>query len=178
MTRSETSTRAPCGTALKKYCRQMKTPRDGCAARTASGSNSLASRIVRPARSSSNAPLTSTPERSPAMSTRLRETLPAASPRRCQPKTKEGRNALRPPQTHPPARPAAPPRTQRRQRRVLRQHNLEPSMSRRGNCHDYAVAESFFQLFKRERIRRRTYGHTQTFSPSVHRMSCERFLKA
>lgn len=30
-------------------------------------------------------------------------------------------------------------------------------MSRRGNCHDNAVAESFFQLFKRERTRRRTY---------------------
>ena len=31
-------------------------------------------------------------------------------------------------------------------------------MSRRGNCHDSAVAESFFQLLKRERIRRKTYG--------------------
>lgn len=30
-------------------------------------------------------------------------------------------------------------------------------MSRRGNCHGNAVAESFFQLLKRERIRRRTY---------------------
>lgn len=39
----------------------------------------------------------------------------------------------------------------------LRQHNLEQSMSRRGNCHDNAVAESFFQLLKRERIKRRTY---------------------
>lgn len=39
----------------------------------------------------------------------------------------------------------------------LSQHNLEASMSRRGNCHDNAVAESFFQLLKRERIRRRTY---------------------
>lgn len=39
----------------------------------------------------------------------------------------------------------------------LGQHNLDPSMSRRGNCHDNAVAESFFQLLKRERIRRRTY---------------------
>ena len=27
----------------------------------------------------------------------------------------------------------------------------------RGNCHDNAVAESFFNLLKRERIRRRTY---------------------
>ncbi len=30
-------------------------------------------------------------------------------------------------------------------------------MSRRGNCHDNAVAESFFSSLKRERIRRRTY---------------------
>ncbi len=30
-------------------------------------------------------------------------------------------------------------------------------MSRRGNCHDNAVAESFFQLLKRERIKRKTY---------------------
>tara|TARA_E500000318_G_scaffold111120_1_gene128564 strand:+ start:1321 stop:1680 length:360 start_codon:yes stop_codon:yes gene_type:complete len=30
-------------------------------------------------------------------------------------------------------------------------------MSRRGNCHDNAVAESFFNLFKHERIRRRVY---------------------
>jgi putative transposase len=30
-------------------------------------------------------------------------------------------------------------------------------MSRRGNCHDNAVAESFFQLLKRERIRQKTY---------------------
>jgi putative transposase len=39
----------------------------------------------------------------------------------------------------------------------LRAHNLEHSMSRRGNCHDNAVAESFFNLLKRERIRRRIY---------------------
>ena len=31
-------------------------------------------------------------------------------------------------------------------------------MSRRGNRHDNAVAESFFQLLKRERIKRRTYA--------------------
>jgi len=39
----------------------------------------------------------------------------------------------------------------------LKVHNLVPSMSRRGNCWDNAVAESFFQLLKRERIRRKTY---------------------
>jgi putative transposase len=31
-------------------------------------------------------------------------------------------------------------------------------MSRRGNCHDNAVAESFFQLLKRERIKRKIYA--------------------
>jgi putative transposase len=39
----------------------------------------------------------------------------------------------------------------------LRDHNLVCSMSRRGNCHDNAVAESFFGLLKRERIRRKIY---------------------
>lgn len=39
----------------------------------------------------------------------------------------------------------------------LAAHNLQPSMSRRGNCHDNAVAESFFQLLKRERIKRKIY---------------------
>ncbi len=39
----------------------------------------------------------------------------------------------------------------------LRAHNIEHSMSRRRNCHDNAVAESFFNLLKRERVRRRTY---------------------
>lgn len=40
----------------------------------------------------------------------------------------------------------------------LNANNLECSMSRRGNCHDNAVAESFFQLLKRERIKRRIYA--------------------
>ena len=40
----------------------------------------------------------------------------------------------------------------------LKLDNLQPSMSRRGNCHDNAVAKSFFQLLKRERIRRKTYA--------------------
>lgn len=31
-------------------------------------------------------------------------------------------------------------------------------MSRRGNCHDNAVAESFFQLLKRERIKKKICG--------------------
>jgi putative transposase len=39
----------------------------------------------------------------------------------------------------------------------LKFHGLKASMSRRGNCHDNAVAESFFQLLKRERIKRKIY---------------------
>ncbi|WP_439253961.1 IS3 family transposase [Pseudomonas monteilii] len=40
----------------------------------------------------------------------------------------------------------------------LKANNVISSMSRRGNCHDNAVAESFFQLLKRERIRRKIYA--------------------
>ena len=39
----------------------------------------------------------------------------------------------------------------------LKHLNLVHSMSRCGNCHDNAVAESFFNLPKRERIRRKVY---------------------
>lgn len=41
--------------------------------------------------------------------------------------------------------------------RFCRSHQLEPSMSRRGNCWDNAVAESFFGSLKKERIRKRVY---------------------
>lgn len=40
----------------------------------------------------------------------------------------------------------------------LKNNGLEGSMSRRGNCHDNAVAESFFQLLKRERVKRKIYS--------------------
>ena len=40
----------------------------------------------------------------------------------------------------------------------LKAHGLEGSMSRRGNCRDNAVAESFFQLLKRERVKRKIYN--------------------
>ena len=39
----------------------------------------------------------------------------------------------------------------------LKAHNLEARLSHRGNCYDNAVAESFFQLLKRERIKRHIY---------------------
>ena len=40
----------------------------------------------------------------------------------------------------------------------IKAHKLVCSMSRRGNCHDNAVAESFFQLLKRERVKRKIYN--------------------
>lgn len=43
-------------------------------------------------------------------------------------------------------------------RDFLAAHRLEPSMSRCGNYHDNAVAESFFQLLKRERVKIKTYA--------------------
>jgi len=42
-------------------------------------------------------------------------------------------------------------------RRFCHEHHLEPSMSRRGNCWDNAVAESFFSSLKKERIKKRIY---------------------
>lgn len=39
--------------------------------------------------------------------------------------------------------------------RWCKDNNLIPSMSRRGNCYDNAVAESFFSNLKKERIRRK-----------------------
>ncbi len=42
-------------------------------------------------------------------------------------------------------------------RKFLSDHNLEASMSRRGNCHDNAVAESFFSLLKTERIKKKIF---------------------
>lgn len=40
---------------------------------------------------------------------------------------------------------------------IPNQQDLDANMSGKGNCHDNAVAESFFQLLKRERIKRQTY---------------------
>ena len=38
----------------------------------------------------------------------------------------------------------------------MRVHNLEHSMSRRGNYHDTAATETFFSSLKHARIQRRT----------------------
>jgi putative transposase len=42
-------------------------------------------------------------------------------------------------------------------RRFCHAHHLEPSKSRRGNCWDNAVAESFFSSLKKEQIKKRIY---------------------
>ena len=47
--------------------------------------------------------------------------------------------------------------TSNRCKKLLRALNMEASMSRRGNCHDNAVAESFFANLKKEKIRRIRY---------------------
>ena len=46
-------------------------------------------------------------------------------------------------------------------RRFCRTNHLEPSMSRRGNCWDNAVAESFFSSLKKERIKKRIYKNRE-----------------
>lgn len=47
--------------------------------------------------------------------------------------------------------------TSREWQLFLSKHDLDASMSRRGNCHDNVVAESLLQLLSGESIRRRTY---------------------
>ena len=39
----------------------------------------------------------------------------------------------------------------------MKANNLKPSMSRRGNCHDNAVAESFFATFKKRVTKKKIY---------------------
>lgn len=46
-------------------------------------------------------------------------------------------------------------------RRFCRNNHLEPSMSRRGNCWDNAVAESFFSSLKKERIKKKIYRNRE-----------------
>jgi len=46
-------------------------------------------------------------------------------------------------------------------RRFCRSNRLEPSMSRKGNCWDNAVAESFFSSLKKERIKKHIYKNRE-----------------
>jgi putative transposase len=52
-------------------------------------------------------------------------------------------------------------------RRFCRSNHLEPSMSRKGNCWDNAVAESFFSSLKKERIKKQIYKNRELASNDV-----------
>ena len=52
-------------------------------------------------------------------------------------------------------------------RRFCRSNHLEPSMSRKGNCWDNAVAESFFGSLKKERIKKQIYRNRELAAADV-----------
>lgn len=52
-------------------------------------------------------------------------------------------------------------------RRFCKSNHLQPSMSRRGNCWDNAVAESFFSSLKKERVRKRIYHDRDTATRDI-----------
>jgi len=41
--------------------------------------------------------------------------------------------------------------------KLAKEHNITLSMSRRGNCYDNAVAESFFKTLKKELVRKQNF---------------------
>jgi putative transposase len=53
-------------------------------------------------------------------------------------------------------------------RRLLAAHGIECSMSRRGNCWDNAVVESFFATLKRELLYRRSWPSRDEAAASIH----------
>jgi putative transposase len=52
-------------------------------------------------------------------------------------------------------------------RRFCRSNRLEPSMSRKGNCWDNAVAESFFSSLKKERIKKLIYKNRELATADI-----------
>jgi len=71
--------------------------------------------------------------------------------------------------------------------RALKKHNVIPSMSRRGNCYDNAVVESFFKTLKKECVRkyifktreeakRKTFEYIEMFYNSKRRHSYLNYL--
>jgi putative transposase len=53
-------------------------------------------------------------------------------------------------------------------RRFCHEPHREPSMSRRGNCGDNAVAESFFSSLKKERIKKRIYKTREIATAEIY----------
>ena len=58
-------------------------------------------------------------------------------------------------------------------RRFCRSHRLEPSMSRKGNCWDNAVVESFFGSLKEERIKKQIYKNRELALADVADPGCK-----
>ncbi|MFI9653074.1 IS3 family transposase [Guyparkeria sp. GHLCS8-2] len=54
-------------------------------------------------------------------------------------------------------------------RQTLNQHSIEPSMSRKGNCHDNAVMENFFGILKSECFHGRTFKTVEAFILEIKR---------
>jgi putative transposase len=52
-------------------------------------------------------------------------------------------------------------------KRFCRSNRLEPSMSRKGNCWDNAVAESFFGSLKKERIKKHIYKNRELANKDI-----------
>lgn len=52
-------------------------------------------------------------------------------------------------------------------RQLLRQHGIEPSMSRKGHCWDNAVAERFFHTFKTALISLEAYDTREAAQTAV-----------
>jgi putative transposase len=52
-------------------------------------------------------------------------------------------------------------------RRFCKSNRLEPSMSRKGNCWDNAVAESFFGSLKKERIKKHIYKNRELATSDI-----------
>lgn len=52
---------------------------------------------------------------------------------------------------------------------VLAEYELEGSMIRRGNCHDIAFLESFFQLLKPVRIKKR-FTRKENMQELIHKI--------
>jgi len=52
-------------------------------------------------------------------------------------------------------------------RRFCRSNHLEPSMSRKGNCWDNAVVESFFSSLKKERVKKQIYKNRELATADI-----------
>jgi putative transposase len=52
-------------------------------------------------------------------------------------------------------------------RRFCKSNHVEPSMSRKGNCWDHAVAESFFSSLRKERFKKHIYKSREVATADI-----------